>query len=95
MCLSSEQIIEAIDGNISKEQAEKLTIIRAHMDCIEVCKLNLDSVILGIAEKYLPQLNIISTVSGIKSFSSISIITEIGVICPCFQHRNIYALGQV
>ena len=89
MKATDEQIIEAIDGNISKEQAEKLTIIRAHMDCLEVCKLNLDSVILGIAEKYLPQLNLILTVPGIKSFSAISIIAEIGVdmsVFPTSKH---------
>lgn len=38
------------------EQAEKLRIIRSHMDSLELCKLNLESLILTTAEKYLPQL---------------------------------------
>lgn len=39
------------------EQAEKLRIIRSHMDSLELCKLNLESSILSTAEKYLSQLN--------------------------------------
>lgn len=35
------------------EQAEKLRIIRSHMDSLELCKADLDSLILTIAEKYL------------------------------------------
>lgn len=43
------------------EQAEKLRIIRSHMDSLELCKADLDSLILTIAEKYLPQLNLVMT----------------------------------
>ena len=47
------------------------------MDSLEQCKLNLDSLILTVAEKYLPQLNLILTVPGIQAFSAIAIISEI------------------
>lgn len=59
------------------------------MDSIEECKANLESVILNLAEKYLPQLNLILTVPGIKSFSAVSIILEIGVdmsVFPTSKH---------
>lgn len=66
------------------EQAEKLRIIRSHMDSLELGKRNLESLILSIAEKHLPQLNLVSTVPGIQSFSAISIISEIGVDMSVF-----------
>lgn len=81
---SAEDIQAAVDGEICAEQAEKLRIIRSHMDSLELCKLNLESLILGTAEKYLPQLNLVLTVPGIQSFSAIAIISEIGVDMSVF-----------
>lgn len=52
------------------EQAEKLRIIRSHMDSLELCKADLDSLILTIAEKYLPQLNLVMTALGIQAFAT-------------------------
>lgn len=86
---SDEEILAAIDGYICVEQAEKLKIIRSHMDSIEACKANLESTILNLTEKYLPQINLLLTVPGIKSFSAISIIAEIGVdmsVFPTSKH---------
>lgn len=84
-----EKIQSAIDGEMCAQQAEKLRIIRSHMDSLELCKLNLESSILSVAEKYLPQLNLVSTVPGIQSFSAIAIISEIGVdmsVFPTSKH---------
>lgn len=81
--------LAAIYGNICFEQAEKLKIIWSHMDSIDSCKANLESVILNLAEKYLPQINLLLTVPCIKSFSAISIIAEIGVdmsVFPTSKH---------
>ncbi len=68
-----------------EEQAEKLRIIRSHMDSLEMCKANLESLILTTAEKYLPQLNLVMTVPGIQSFAAIGIISEIGVDMSVFS----------
>lgn len=84
-----EKIQAAVDGKICAEQAEKLRIIRSHMSSIELCKLNLESLILSVAEKYLPQLNLVLTVPGIKAFSAIAVISEIGVdmsVFPTSKH---------
>lgn len=51
---TDDEILTAIDGNIYNEQAEKPKIIRSHMNSIEECKANLESVILNLAENYLP-----------------------------------------
>lgn len=84
-----EKIQAAVDGEMCVEQAEKLRIIRSHMDSLELCKLNLESLILTTAEKYLPQLNLVMTVPGIQSFSAIAVISEIGVdmsVFPTSKH---------
>ena len=79
------EIQAAIDGSICTEQAEKLKIIRSHMGNLELCKAELESVILGLAQKYLPQLELILTVPGIRDpFTAASIIAEIGVDMSVF-----------
>ena len=89
MKATNEQVLAAVDGEMCKEQAEKLRIIRSHMDSLELCKLNLESLILATAEKYLPQLNLVVTAPGIQSFAAIGIISEIGVdmsVFPTSKH---------
>ena len=89
MKATDEQVLSAVDGCICAEQAEKMRIIRSHMDNLELYKLNLESLILSISEKYLPQLNLVLTVPGIKTFSAITIISEIGVdmsVFPTSKH---------
>ena len=84
-----EQIQAAVDGEMCAEQAEKLRIIRSHMDSLELCKLNLESLIQSTAEKYIPQLNLVMTAPGIQSFAAIGIISEIGVdmsVFPTSKH---------
>ena len=84
-----EHIQAAVDGEMCAEQAEKLRIIRSHMDSLELCKLNLESLILSTAEKYIPQLNLVMTAPGIQSFAAIGIISEIGVdmsVFPTSKH---------
>jgi len=86
---SVEDIQNAVDGKMCAEQAEKLRIIRSHMDNLELCKQNLESIILTVVEKYLPQLNLVLTVPGIQTFSSIAVIGEIGVdmsVFPTSKH---------
>ena len=49
----------------------------------------MESLILSVSEKYLPQLNLVLTVPGIKIFSAITIISEIGIdmsVFPTSKH---------
>jgi len=82
---SPGEIQDAVDGIMCANQAEKLRIIRSHMDSLNLCKLNLESEILTVAEKYLPQIDLVSTVPGIQSFSAVAIIGEIGVDMSVFE----------
>jgi len=89
MKATNEQVLAAVDGEMCAEQAEKLRIICSHMDSLELCKLNLESLILTIAEKYLPQFNLVITAPGIQSFATVGIISEIGVdmsVFPASKH---------
>ena len=89
MKATDEQVLAAVDGEMCAEQAEKLRIIRSHMDSLELCKLNLESLILSTAEKYLPQFNLVMSAPGIQSFAAIGIISEIGVdmsVFPTSKH---------
>ena len=85
----TEKIQAAVDGEMCAEQAEKLRIIRSHMDSLELCKTNLESLILSTAQKYLSQLELVMTVPGIQAYSAIGIISEIGVdmsVFPTSKH---------
>ena len=84
-----EKIQAAVDGEMCVEQAEKLRIIRSHMSSLELCKANLESLILSTSQKYLPQLELVMTVPGIQAYSAIGIISEIGVdmsVFPTSKH---------
>jgi len=84
-----EEIQLAVDGNVSHAQAEKLKVIRSHMDSLTLCKLNLESAILELAEPFLPQINLVATVPGIRDFSAITVIAEIGTdmsVFPSSKH---------
>ena len=78
-----------MDGELCAEQAEKLRIIRSHMNSLDLCKANLESLILSTAQKFLPQLELVMTVPGIQAYSAIGIISEIGVdmsVFPSSKH---------
>ena len=84
-----EKIQAAVDGEMCAEQAEKLRIIRSHMNSLDLCKANLESLILSTAQKFLPQLELVMTVPGIQSFAAVGIISEIGVdmsVFPTSKH---------
>jgi transposase len=84
-----DQIQLAVDGVMCSEQREKLRVIRTHMDSLTLAKANLESAILTISQKLLPQINLVSTVPGIQAFSAITIIGEIGVdmsVFPTSKH---------
>ena len=89
MKATNEQVLAAVGGEMCAEQAEKLRIICSHMNSLELCKLNLESLILTTSEKYLSQLNLIITAPGIQSFAAIGILSEIGVdmsVFPTSKH---------
>ena len=89
MKATDEEVLAAVDGEMCAEQAEKLRIIRSHMDGLELCKANLMSLILSTAEKYIPEVDLVSTVPGLTAYSAIDVIGELGVdmsVFPTSKH---------
>ena len=75
----------AIDGVFSPQQADKLKIIKTHMDNLRDRKNELEQLILALAAPYQQEIAIILTAPGIKdSFTAIGIISEIGVNMEAF-----------
>ena len=93
MKTTKEQVLAAVDGEMCEEQAEKLRIIRFHMDSLRLCKLDLEWLILETAEKYLHQLSLVMTAHGIQSFVQSASSLKSEWICPCSPPRGISALG--
>lgn len=59
------------------------------MNRLELCKANLELLILSTAQTILPQLELVITVPGIQSYSTIGIISEVGVdmsVFPSSEH---------
>jgi transposase len=84
-----ETVQAAVDGFMSLEQIRKLKIIRSHLDNILLCKCDLEAVIMEIAEPFTTQIELLSSVPGIRLFSAIAIIAEIGVdmsVFPTAKH---------
>jgi transposase len=80
------QIQEAVDGSFNPFQAEKLKIIREHMDGLEKLKSMLSELIFKLAEPYQAQIDLLLSVPGISDpMTAIRIIAEIGVDMTVFE----------
>lgn len=83
------KIQSAIDGSICFQQAQKLRLIRQHMDALDACKSSLEEVIDRCAEPFMSQIELVMTVPGIRYPSAVAIISEIGVdmsVFPTAKH---------
>jgi len=75
----AETIIKSINGNLTKPQADKMRVCLDHVDNIEKHIADIESVALGLAQPYLPQIELILSMPGIKDiFTAIAMIGEIG-----------------
>jgi len=74
-----EDIQAAVDGLFNPWQAEKLKVIRAHMDDLVSLKESLETLILKLAEPYMRQVELLLSVPGISEpMTAIRILAEIG-----------------
>ena len=81
-----EEIQAALEGELSYAQAEKLKLIRKHMENLESLKDSLADLISQLAKKYQPEINLLLTVPGIRSeLTAIRIIAEIGTDMSVFE----------
>ena len=80
------EIQAAADGYFNPFQAEKLKIIRHHMDDLGFLKSLLETQIFALAMPYAHQVELLLTVPGISDpLTAIRIIAEIGVDMSVFE----------
>ncbi len=86
-CKSSpEEIRAALEGELTHSQAEKLALIRKHMNDVLSLQASLETLIYSLAEKYQPQIDLILTVPGISTpLTAIRILAEIGADMSVFE----------
>jgi transposase len=83
---SPEKIRAALDGELDHVQAEKLSLIRRHVDDINALKAALESLIFKLATKYQPQIDLLMTVPGISTpLTAVRILAEIGADMSVFE----------
>lgn len=80
----------AVDGYITPEQADKLKIIKKHLEDLKNRKAELESIITGLTKPYQSEIDIILTAPSFKSiFTAITLISEIGAnmnVFPTAKH---------
>ncbi|MDD2476745.1 MAG: IS110 family transposase [Dysgonamonadaceae bacterium] len=78
-------ITKSINGNLTKPQADKMRVCLNHFDNIEKHIADIEKVVLGLAQPYLPQIELILSMPSIKDvFTAIAIIGEIGTDMSVF-----------
>ena len=82
---SIEEIQMSVEGKITPEQSAKIKVILQHLDVLELCRHNLETSIFALSNPYQEKLNLISSVPGIKDFSAIAVLSEIGSDMSVFQ----------
>jgi len=81
-----DQIQAAADGSFNPSQAEKLKIIRRHMDNLDNLKALLETQIFALALPFARQVELLLTVPGISDpLTAIRIIAEIGADMSVFE----------
>jgi transposase len=83
------EIQSAIDGSLCFQQAEKLRLIRQHLNALDACKTSLKALIEQCSSPFNSQIELVMTVPGIQRPSAVSILSEIGVdmsVFPTAKH---------
>jgi transposase len=86
MWKNAEDIAKSVNGNLTKPQAEKMTVCFSHLKSLDKLKLEIESAVLRLIEPYQEQISLILTLPGIKDiFTAVAIIGEIGVDMSVFH----------
>lgn len=85
----TETIVKSIQGNLTEPQADKMRVSLDHMESIEKHINDIESVVLKLVQPYLPQMELILSLPGIKDiFTAIAILGEIGVDMSVFHSQK-------
>ena len=73
-----QEILESIQGNLTKEQNSKMEICLDHYDYINKCVDKLEEAIIPIVANYQNEINLLLTIPGVQDVSAVYILSEIG-----------------
>ena len=73
-----QEILESVQGNLTKEQNSKMEICLDHYDYINKCVDKLEEAIVPLAANYQNEINLLLTIPGVQDVSAIYILSEIG-----------------
>jgi transposase len=81
-----DEVAAALDGELSFAQAEKLKLIRSHMESLSELKVRLESLIYELAIPFKAEIGLLLTVPGISTpLTAIRILAEIGADMSVFE----------
>lgn len=75
---SPQEILESVQGNLTKEQNSKMEICLDHYDYINKCVDKLEETILPLVANYQNEINLLLTIPGVQDVSAVYILSEIG-----------------
>lgn len=75
---SPQEILESVQGKLTKEQNSKMKICLDHYDYINKCVDKLEEAILPLVANYQNEINLLLTIPGVEDISAIYILSEIG-----------------
>ena len=75
---SPQEILESVQGNLTKEQNSKMEICLDHYDYINKCVDKLEEAILPLVANYQNEINLLLTIPGVQDLSAVYILSEIG-----------------
>ncbi len=85
----ADTVIESIEGyQMSKEQKERIVMIRSHLEFVENSLVTLDRKLDEIAAPHASAINLLCTIPGVDRNSAITIISEIGTDMSQFANSK-------
>ena len=85
----SDTVIESIEGfQMSKEQKERIVIVRSHLEFIQQSIEKLDEKISKMVVPYESAITLLCTIPGVDRSSAITIISEIGTDMSQFANSK-------
>ena len=75
----ADDIALAIDGLITKPQAQKISLCRQHVSHLQTLMDQLKTIATHLAEPFQAQLQIIVSIPGLSDFSALAVLSEMSV----------------
>lgn len=82
---SPQEILDSVQGNLTKEQNSKMKVCLNHYDNLLECINQIEEAVIPLLIPYQEQINLILTVPGVKDISAITILSEIGADMSVFK----------